>query len=126
MFRPSGSAFNATTSKPSWRSTSGAARDIAPLAQSTATRSRGRAAQSASTPAAWARYAPERSRGSGAAQSHAGTSHDSSITRVSISVSRAGDAFPPSAVSTLIPLSGNGLWDAETTTPPSNAPDATR
>ena len=109
MFRPSGSTFNATTSKPSWRSTSGAARDIAPLAQSAAMRSRGRAAQSASTPAACARYAPERSCGSGAAQSHTGTSHDSSITNVSISASRAGDALPPSPVSTLIPLSGNGL-----------------
>ncbi len=128
MLRPSGSACSTSTVAPSRRSTSGAMAELDPLAQSMTTCRP--SSRRPSTEASSDRH--QRSMSSAAAAgSTAGTARssvpgtvgvrDDAASRRSSSASRsastASDSFTPPAAKNLMPLSPNGLCEAEIIAP---------
>src|SRR5262245_5932976 len=132
MLRPSGSAPITMTCAPARRSKSGANREAAPCAQSTTTRSpaSGAAAlpwRSRTVPRRYSRYRslasvasvtrPKPAAGAPTGPWFPEGARRSSASRSSISDSTASGSLTPPLAKILIPLSGAGLWLADSTTP---------
>ena len=119
MLTPSGSAAVISCSMPSCAKTSGATVEAAPCAQSTSTRSDGTSIGVPPPPGRPGRRSARRRPRAGATRPRPAPVGRAPASLISASTrsSSSSPSLKPSAPKSLMPLSGNGLCEAEMTTP---------